>query len=110
MIFCLTRDGISLEPMSPMIITQSTLGQSKPQCGACGGPGVSCSENIMGTLENAQKGSQTVGLANRVESVGTTGQEFVGVSLVTDIPDDLVFRRFKDAVKGDRQLDGSQVR
>ena len=46
----------------------------------------------------------------RANPIAPPGQDFMRVTLVADIPDDLVTRRVKDRMKGHRQLNNSQAR
>ena len=44
-----------------------------------------------------------------IETVFSAGQKLIGIGLMTDVEDDLVFRKIKGPDKGDREFDGPQV-
>jgi hypothetical protein len=53
---------------------------------------------------------QSIGGANGMETVFAPGEQFVDVTLMTDIPDKFVVRRGKNAVQGDGQFDNPEIR
>ena len=52
---------------------------------------------------------QTFVLANGLEPFGTSGDQFVGVSLVADIPDKAVLSEIKKVVQSESQFDRAKV-
>ena len=52
---------------------------------------------------------EAIGSADGPEAVFPTGQDFVHVHLVADVPDKLVFGRLKDPVQGDREFNDAEV-
>jgi hypothetical protein len=61
------------------------------------------------TFAAKQKSIQTLVLANRVEPIAPSGQQFVDIALVTDIKYQLVRGRIKDPVKRYRQFDDAEI-
>ena len=47
-------------------------------------------------------------LPKRAEPVPPTGQDFMGIGLVTDIPDQLIFRSLKNVMKRNHQIHRAQ--
>ena len=65
-------------------------------------------KSIEGALISFGKRCQAIFLAQRRHALSAPGQDFVRISLMTHIPDQPVFRRIKQIVKGDGQLDDAQ--
>ena len=55
-------------------------------------------ESIMIALTAFRKTTDTIQLSQGIEAFITTGQQLVGIGLMPDIPDNLVFGRIKDPV------------
>uniref|UniRef100_A0A6J6A146 Unannotated protein n=1 Tax=freshwater metagenome TaxID=449393 RepID=A0A6J6A146_9ZZZZ len=49
-------------------------------------------------------------MADRRELVPATGQNLVWISLMADVPEDLVARRIEHRMKSDREFAGTEVR
>src|SRR5207247_1350544 len=59
-------------------------------------------------LPGAERGKTAV-LADGWKPVSATGEDLVGVCLVTDVPENLVARRVEQAMKGDGELTSAEV-
>ena len=55
------------------------------------------------------KSGQTAILANSTHPIASAGKDFVPISLVGDIPDNLILRQVKDIVECNRQFDSAQT-
>jgi hypothetical protein len=71
---------------------------------------MSGSVTVMVTFRSEEETVQTLVLAHRPDTIEPPGKHFVDVTLVADVEDKLVPRRFEDAVKGNRQFDDAEVR
>src|ERR1700738_2594968 len=58
-----------------------------------------------GALGEARKAAA---LAQRADALAPAGQDFVRISLMSNVPHQAVFRGVKDVVQGDRELDDPQ--
>ena len=67
-------------------------------------------EGIVLTLCSTGKRGQTPGLTHAEHFVPAPRQNFVGIALMADIPDQTVLRRVENVVDGDGQFDDPQRR
>ena len=74
------------------------------------GRGVAGAHDVVLRLEDRAEGREPLVLADRRELVAAAGEDLVRVGLMADVPEDLVARRLEQAVQGDRQLAGAEVR
>ena len=65
---------------------------------------------VVAALLARRVAGQAAGLAQLGEALAPPGDELVDVGLVAGVPQDGVGRRLEDAVQGERQLDGAEVR
>ena len=70
-------------------------------------PGVKC---VTGALFSLGKTAHPSVLAQFVKSFLPPGQELVGVGLMANVPDNLIFRQVKDQMHRHRKLHDSQIR
>ena len=61
-------------------------------------------ERVIFTLVTLKKTRQSALLANGRELVAPIGEDFVGVGLMADVPDQLIFRGIKHIVQGNSEL------
>lgn len=66
-------------------------------------------KRVIGTFTALGETRQTAGLAQRANSVASSGQYFVRITLVPDIPDQPIFRRVKNRVQSRGQFDNAQA-
>ena len=74
------------------------------------GGGVAGAHDVVLGLRDRAERSQAAVLADRAQLVAPAGQDLVRVSLVADIPEDLVARGLEHRVQRHRQLAGAEVR
>ena len=67
-------------------------------------------ESIVFTFGTLRESGQAAAGAQRADAITPAGQNFVRISLVTDIPDQLVIGRVKNVVKGHREFDDAKTR
>ena len=72
------------------------------------GAAVAHAEDVVDALLASREAADTAAFAQRVELVPPAGDEFVGVGLVTHIPDDLVPGGIEDVVEGKGELHGAK--
>src|SRR5271165_681288 len=84
-------------------------GDRHSQCGGERRARVTGPIAVVLTFAAKQKSIQTLVLANRVEPIPPSGQQFVNIALVTDIKYQLVRRRIEDPVKRYRQFDDAEI-
>ena len=77
--------------------------------GGDAGGGVADAERVVLALGALGKSRQSAGLAHAVHLSHAAGKNFVGIGLVTHIPDNAVVRRVVDIVQGDGKLDHAQA-
>ena len=80
------------------------------QCSADRGAGVPGPEGIVLTFLAVEKTTEPVTAAQAAHCIAPAGQDFVGIGLVPDIPDQSITGCIKDMVQGDRQFDGPESR
>ncbi len=80
------------------------------QTGGDGGAAVAGGEGVVGTFAHLGEAAQPVQLAEGIETVPTTGQQFVGVGLMAHVPNQLVLGRIQDVMQGDGQLHRAEAR
>ena len=74
-----------------------------------GGASVSRAVAIVLALSAQHEAVEAAGLADGFKAVKPAGENFVHVGLVADIEEQLVFRRIKNSVQGEGELDYAQV-
>ena len=72
-------------------------------------PGVSCFKFVVDTFITFEKTGEAFVLTNCVQLFAASGQHFMHVSLMTDIPNQFVFGRFKRVMQRDCQFDCAQT-
>ena len=70
---------------------------------------MSRAERIKLALGALGKAGQAAALAQSSDPVATAGQNFVGIALVTDVPDQLVLGRIENRVNCDCKLNNTQA-
>ena len=75
-----------------------------------GGAGMRCTKGVVLTLAALRKAAEAAELAQAGHAVAPAGQDFVGISLVADIPDQAVAWRVKHIMQRHGQLHGAQIR
>jgi|SRR5690625_4350033 len=66
---------------------------------------------VVFALVSGEKTAQAAGFSDLPESFAlSSGEEFVNVSLVGDVENELIFRSGKNAMQGDRQFDDAEIR
>ena len=83
------------------------LGHSKG--GGDGGAGVAGAKAVAGAFGAGEEAGDSPPLADGLELVAPSGEDFVRVGLVSDIPDDSVARGLIGAVERDGELDRAEV-
>ena len=91
------------------IAAELIAGRADSQRGLQGRAGVRRAIAIVLALAPHGKTADSFRAANRVETVFAPGQQFVNITLVTDIPDELIFGSAKDVMEGEGQLDHAEV-
>ena len=81
-----------------------------PQPRGQGGAGVSGAVAIVLALRPEKKAVQPLVLPHGADAIEPAGKHFVDVTLVADVEDKFVLRRFENAMQRDRQLDHAEVR
>ena len=71
---------------------------------------MSSAESVKGTLFHFWEAADAAVCADGMEEVAATCKDFVGVSLMADIPDDLVVGGVEDVVESNAKFDGTQRR
>ena len=66
-------------------------------------------ENVVFAFLALWEAAQAARLSQRVEVLGATGQQLVRVSLMANVPDQLVPRRVENVVKRDREFDHTKI-
>ncbi len=69
-----------------------------------------CAEGVVFALGSLRESGQAAAGAQGANAVTPAGQNFVRISLVTDVPDQLVIGRVKNVVKGHREFDDAEAR
>ena len=85
-------------------------GTGDPKCGGNGGTRVARAKGIVFALGCLRESAQAAAGSQSLEAVPAAGQQFVGIGLMADIPDDLIPRRIEAVVKGYGEFYGSQAR
>ena len=73
-----------------------------------GGGAVASAKGVEGRLVDAGETAKTAIRAYGWEKVATTGDDFVGVGLVADIPDEFVVGGVEDVVEGEGEFDSAK--
>ena len=83
------------------------------QCHAHGsgnaGGGVSHAEGVVLTFRTLRKACQPVGLSHAVHLSPAASEDFMGIGLMTYIPDNAIVRCVVDMVQSDSELDHAQA-
>src|SRR6187551_2233627 len=69
-----------------------------------------CAEGVVFALGTLRESGQAAAGAQSANAVTPAGQNFVRISLVADVPDQLVIGRIKNVVKGHREFDDTEAR
>ncbi len=81
----------------------------EPDCVADRGRSVTGAHDVVRRLGDRTERGEPPVLADRREPVLPAGEDLVRIGLVADVPEDLVPRRFHQAVEGNRELAGPEV-
>ena len=71
---------------------------------------MTCPEMVIGAFIPGKKLFDTFGLGQGFKLLASPGQKFMGVGLVTDIPNQAIFFEVKEFEKSDGDFNGSQGR
>ncbi len=83
-----------------MVVLAPELGRDRhAECGRDRGRSMTGTELVVRALLTLQKAAESPFLANRVEAIAPSGHQFMWVSLMPNVPDDLVVRRIEDVVQ-----------
>lgn len=69
---------------------------------------MSGNESVIFALGGSREGRQSLELSIRVETLPATGQNLMGISLMTYVPDQFVVWGVKNVMKGNGEFDGAQ--
>ena len=84
-------------------------GNRHPDTGTDRGGGVTDTQDIIFTLFAPREGMQPVFMTDGVNTVTASGQDLVRISLVADIPDQVIKRRLIDIMECDSQFNRPQT-
>ena len=73
------------------------------------GGGMGGAESVVNTFFAARKPTQAAHLAQGAHLVQAAREHFVGISLMTDVPNESIFRRVVDVMQGNGQLNRAQI-
>ncbi len=90
--------------------TPQIAGDGETQGGADRGRTMRCAEGVIRRFAAFGETGQPVLHPQGADPVTSPGQDFMGIALVADVPDNLVFRCIKDGMQGDGQFDHAQTR
>ena len=77
--------------------------------GAEGGAGVASAVGIVGAFAAEEEAIEAFVLADGVEALASTGEEFMDVALVGDIEDEFIGGGIEDAMEGDGEFDHPEI-
>ena len=80
------------------------------QSGGYRGRGMRCAEGVVFALGALRESGQAAAGTQGANAITPAGQNFVRISLVADVPDQLVIGRVKNVVKGHREFDDAEAR
>ncbi len=103
------KRGIAADGHDVFIGAGLVAGNGHAECGGQRGAGMAGPVTVVLALGTVGEAHRPARLADLVEIGTATGQEFVDVDLVTDIPDEPVAGALEHAVKRDGELDHAQV-
>ncbi len=92
------HDRDALHPVADVARLGQPLSDREP------GPGMPAVEDVVRRFGASREPADAIERAQRPESIEPAGEELVRVGLVPGVPDDLVARRFEEAVERDRQF------
>ena len=70
---------------------------------------VACTKSVVLTFRAAGKTRKAIELAQRGHFFTTAGQNFVGITLMTHIPNNPIIGGIKNIVQGNRQFNRTQI-
>ncbi|EKY09651.1 hypothetical protein HMPREF9120_00356 [Neisseria sp. oral taxon 020 str. F0370] len=85
------------------------VGHGHAQCGADGGGGVTDAEVVVFAFAAFGETGEAAELAHGVHAVFAAGENFVGIALVADVPNQMVVRRVVNVMQGDGEFDRAEV-
>ena len=88
---------------------RQSVGDGHAQRGADGGGGVADAEVVVFAFAAFGETGEAAELAHGVHTVFAAGEDFVGVALVADIPNQMVVRRVVNVMQGDGEFDRAEV-
>ena len=84
-------------------------GDGHTQGSADGSAGVTNAEGIVFALRPFREAGQAILSTDAVHAFPAPGQDFVGIGLVADVPDQAVFRGIEDVMQGNGQFQDTQA-
>ncbi len=106
-----TREGgISGDADDVLVSGKAIPCDRHPQCGGEGGARVTGSVAIVLAFATEKEAVQSPVLADGGKAVESSGEQFVDITLVADVKDELVFGCFKNTVESEGKLDNSEIR
>ena len=92
-----------------VIFVEFLLAHCHTDCGGDGGACVADPELVVGAFIGIRKTADAASLANLREFVFSAREDFMGITLMADIPEELVVFEIEDVMQGDGQLDRAEV-
>ena len=92
--------------IAPALVPRDRHAQGRRQCRS----GMRRAVAIVLAFGAQGEAVQSARRADRVKAAFPAGKQFVDITLMADVPDELVFGRVENAVQGDRQFHHTQVR
>ena len=91
------------------VIAVQLLGAEKSKRCRNRGAAMAYAKCIIFTFTLLRETCNTAILTKRIESVFSSGEKFIGIGLMSHVPDDLVVRRGKLRKKRNSKLDGTEI-
>ena len=95
--------------MTRWLLSGHVAGDGQAEGGRKSGRGVARVVRVVRALLAGRKAEKPALAAKRREPVAPPGDDFMGVGLMADVPDDLVPGSVEDPVKGEGDLDDAEV-
>jgi hypothetical protein len=102
--------GIADEGDDARVSVEEFIGAGHADGGGDGGAGVTDGEEVIGRFFGVREAADAAFFAEGVEVFVATGQQLVGVALVSHIPEEAVCGEVKDDIHGEDDFDGAEVR
>jgi ribosomal protein S14 len=91
------------------VLALGTRRQRHPERGRNRGRRMGRTEGVVFAFSAARKTRNTIALTQRVHLIAPASEYLVGIRLMTNIPDQPVFRGIEDVMQRDRQLDRTEI-